>query len=157
MVTIKLHTKISLLACLILEMAMMKTLKSGFGRRSPQSFQSFTIFLLVQLESSYITKVSLLACLIWEIAMKTTFKQEFEEDLNNISNCFLNISSSLVRINLHTKTQPPSLLNSGDSYEEDLKIRIWKLNSTTFTNFSQHLFQFGQNQVTFQKSASYLA
>ena len=27
------------------------------------------------------------------------------------------------------ENQPPSSLNSGDSYEEDLKIRIWKTNS----------------------------
>ena len=44
----------------------------------------------------------------------------------------LNISSSLVRIKLHTNNQSPSLLNSEDGYEEDLKIRIWKMTSTTF-------------------------
>ena len=41
--------------------------------------------------------------------------------------CCLNISS-LVRIKLNTKKQPPSLLDSGDSYKEDLNI---------FPNFSK--------------------
>ena len=27
---------------------------------------------------------------------------------------------------LHTENQPPNFLNSGNSYEEDIKIRIWK-------------------------------
>ena len=58
----------------------------------------------------------------------------------------LNISSRLFRIKLHTKNQPPSLLNPGDSYadeedlsaesyEEDLKIRIWNTTSTTYPFF----------------------
>ena len=51
-------------------------------------------------------------------------KRMFLDDLNNISNVLLNISSSLVRIKLHTNNQPPSLLNSGYGYEEDLKIWI---------------------------------
>ena len=38
--------------------------------------------------------------------------------------CSLNISSSLVKSKWHTK----SFLNSGDSYEEDLKIGGWNLN-----------------------------
>ena len=35
---------------------------------------------------------------------------------------FLNISSSLVRIKLNNKNQPPSLLNSGDCYEESFNL-----------------------------------
>ena len=42
----------------------------------------------------------------------------------------LNISSKYVNIKLHTENQPPSLLNSEDGYEEDLKIRIWKMTLT---------------------------
>ena len=35
-------------------------------------------------------------------------------------------------IKFHTKNQPPNLLNSDDSYEEDLKIKIWKTASKYF-------------------------
>ena len=41
----------------------------------------------------------------------------------------------MVIIKFHTKNQPFRLLNSGDGYEEDLKIRIWKMTSTTFPIF----------------------
>ena len=67
---------------------------------------------------------------------------------------FLNISSSLVRIKLKYQNQPPSLLKAGDGYEEDLKIQIWKMTSTKFEIFSKYFSQLGQNQVTYQKSAS---
>ena len=30
---------------------------------------------------------------------------------------------------MHTENQPPSLLNSRDGYEEDLKIQIWVISS----------------------------
>ena len=53
---------------------------------------------------------------------------------------FLNISPNLVRIKLHTKNQPPSLLNSGDGYVEDIKIKIWKTNSTKFPFFPPRYF-----------------
>ena len=33
-------------------------------------------------------------------------------------------------ISLDTENKSPSLLNSGDRYEEDLKIRIWKMTLT---------------------------
>ena len=35
----------------------------------------------------------------------------------------------------YTPKSAPSLLNSGDDYEEDLKITIWKTTSTTFPIF----------------------
>ena len=38
----------------------------------------------------------------------------------------LNISSNQVNNRLHTEKKSHSLFNSGDRYEEDLKIRIWK-------------------------------
>ena len=57
-----------------------------------------------------------------DIALKKTLKLGF----GRRPQFFLNISSSLVRIKLHTKNQPPNLLNYGDGYEEDLKIWIWK-------------------------------
>ena len=53
--------------------------------------------------------------------MKKTLKIGFGRRPHNI---FHNISSSLVRINLYTENQPPSLLTYGDSYEEDLKFEI---------------------------------
>ena len=40
-----------------------------------------------------------------------------------------NVTSSWVKMKLHTTNQPPSLLNYGDSCEEDLKIKIWKTTS----------------------------
>ena len=58
--------------------------------------------------------------------MKKTLKLRFGRRPHNFPNLFHNISSSLGRIKLHTENQPHSLFNSGDSYEEDLKISIWK-------------------------------
>ena len=60
---------------------------------------------------------------------KKTLKLLFERRPPNFSNIFLNISSSQCRIKLPTENQPPSLLNSRDSFEEDLKIRTWKKTS----------------------------
>ena len=54
----------------------------------------------------------------------------------NIYNHFLKISTYQVNIKFHTENQPPSLLNSGDIYEGDLKIRIWKTTSKKFQFFS---------------------
>ena len=67
--------------------------------------------------------------------MKKTLKLGFGRRPYNISNCVLNISSYLANIKLHTEDQPPSQLNSGDSYEEDLKIRIWKTTLQYFVFF----------------------
>ena len=98
-----------------------------------------SIFLLVWLESSYIPKISLLAFLFMDIALKKTLKLGF----GRRPQFFLNISSSLVRIKLHTKNQPPNLLNYGDGYEEDFTIRMLKMTSTTFPIFSQYFFLIG--------------
>ena len=46
--------------------------------------------------------------------MKKNLNLEFKENL---------------KIQLHTEHQPPSLFNSGDRYEEDIKIRILKTTS----------------------------
>ena len=43
-----------------------------------------------------------------------------EFDIGTAPACSLNILSSLVKIKLHTKNQTASLLNSGDSCEEDI-------------------------------------
>ena len=53
------------------------------------------------------------------------------------SQYFQKISSifHLFSLKLHTKNQPPSLFNSGDRYEEDLKIMIWKTTSQYFQLF----------------------
>ena len=80
----------------------------------------FSTFLLVRVESSYIPKISLLAFL----ALKKTSKLEFGRRSYNIYSS-----------NLHAENQPPSLFNSGDSYEEDLKIRIWKTTLQFFEFF----------------------
>ena len=53
--------------------------------------------------------------------MKKTVKLGFGRQPQHISNCFLDISFNKVNIKIHTENQPPSLLNSGDSYEEDRK------------------------------------
>ena len=54
--------------------------------------------------------------------MKKTLNQNLEDDLKIIHFYSLNISSNYVNIQLHIENQPPSLLNSGDSYEEDIKL-----------------------------------
>ena len=69
--------KISLLACLILDIAMTKTLHLVFGRRPEDNSIFFSIIFLFRLISSYLPKVSLLACLILEIAVKKTLKLRF--------------------------------------------------------------------------------
>ena len=51
--------------------------------------------------------------------MKKAFKLGFERRPHN-SSIYFNISPSKVRIKLHTENQPPSLFNSGESYEDDL-------------------------------------
>ena len=81
------------------------------------------------LKASYIPEINLLSCLILEIAMKKPKNWHLEDDLNIIPMFSLNISYSKVEIKLHTENQPNSLLNYGDSYEEDLKIGIWKTTS----------------------------
>ena len=64
--------------------------------------------------------------------MKKTLKLGFGRRPHGNSNFVLTISSSYVNIKLHNENQSPSLLNYGDSYEEDLKICIWKTTSTKF-------------------------
>ena len=53
--------------------------------------------------------------------MKKTLKSGFARWPPQNLQLVHNISSILVRIKLHTTNQPPSLLNSGDSYEEVLQ------------------------------------
>ena len=53
-----------------------------------------------------------------------------EDVLNIISTLSLNILSFYVKIKFHTENEPPSLLDYGYSYEEALKIGIWKTTST---------------------------
>ena len=72
--------------------------------------------------------------------MKKTLHLGFGRRPPNIWNFFLNMFSSWVKIKLHTKNQPPSLLNYRDSYEEDLKIGIWKTASTFSNFFPQYFF-----------------
>ena len=55
--------KIRLLACLILEIAMKKTLKSRFERWPHNILNFFSIFLLVRLKASYMPKISFLCAL----------------------------------------------------------------------------------------------
>ena len=50
------------------------------------------------------------------------------------------ISSSLVKTKLHTKKQPPSLLDLRGNYEEELKIEIWKTIYKYLQLFSQYFF-----------------
>ena len=67
--------------------------------------------------------------------MKKTLKIRIWKMTQQILQIFLNISSSQVRIKIHTENQPPSLFSFGDSYEEDFKIRIWKTTSQYFQSF----------------------
>ena len=57
--------------------------------------------------------------------MKKTLKFGLGRRPQNISNFF-----SKHFFKLYAENQPHSLLNSGDGYEEDLKIRIWKITLT---------------------------
>ena len=97
-------------------------------RRPHHNSIFFSIFFIVRLISSYIPKFSLLSCLILEIAMKKTLDSDLEDDLKKFQ-FYLNIFSSQVNTKLHTENQSPSLLNSWDSCEEDLKISILKTTS----------------------------
>jgi len=63
----------------------------------------FSIFLLISLESNYIPKISFLACLILDIAPKKTLNLCFGRQPQTHFHCVHNISSSLVRFDLHTK------------------------------------------------------
>ena len=58
--------------------------------------------------------------------MKKTLKLGFGRRPQQHIQIVINLFSSLVGIKLHTKNQPPNLVNSGDRYEEDLKIMILK-------------------------------
>ena len=84
--------------------------------------------------------------------MKKTLKLGFGRRPHNFPNFFHNISSSLGRIKLHTENQPPSLFNSGDSYEEDLKISIWKMTLMKMKILLGQIFQVKANCI--QKSES---
>ena len=69
-------------------------------------------------------KLGLLTFFIMEIiGMKKNYDLE---DNFNIIPIHLTISSNQVNINLYTENKPFSLVNSGDSYEENIKIRSWK-------------------------------
>ena len=133
--------KISLITCLILEIAMKKTLKLKFGRRLQHNFNFFLTQYFFQVKQNCIPKMSILAFLIVDIAMKKTLKFKFGRRHQYNSNFFLSMPSSQVKIKLHTNNQPPSLLDYGDSYEEDLKIGIWKMTSKYFQIFSQYFSQ----------------
>ena len=74
--------KFSLLAYLIHEIAMKKTSTMGYGRRPHKIWNISWFFLLINLKSSYIPKISLLACLVPEISMKKTSKLKMEDDLS---------------------------------------------------------------------------
>ena len=47
---------------------------------------------------------------------------------------------------MHNKNQPRSLRNSGDSYKEDLKIRMWKMTLQYF-EFVFSIFLHAKNQL----------
>ena len=70
---------------------------------------------------------------VWENSWDT-YNEDLEIRIRKTTTTYFqfvhNISSSLVKIKLHTKNQSTSLLTSGDSYEEDLKFWIWKMTST---------------------------
>ena len=108
--------KISLLACLILEIPVKMTLTLEFGRRPQHTSNFVSIFILVMIILSDILKISPLSCLFLEKAMKKTLTLGFGRRPQQHFQFFLNISSILVRIKLHTKFQPPRLLNSGYIY-----------------------------------------
>ena len=86
--------------------------------------------------------------------MKKTLNLGFGRRPQQSSNLFLNIYSSKGKVRLHTKNQPPILPNSGDSYEEDLKIGIWKTTSKHFKFFLQYFLYLGYRQAACQKSDS---
>ena len=130
--------KISPQACLILEIDLKKTLKYRFGRRTKQHFQFFSIFILVWFESSYIPKINHLACLIFDIYMKKTLKLGFGRRPQQNIQIFLNIVSSLVRIKLHTKNQPPSLIKIG--MKKTLKLRFGGRHQNKYNFLSQYFF-----------------
>ena len=66
--------------------------------------------------------------------LKLGFGRRTQENLNLKTNIF----SSQVDIKLHTENEAPILLNSGDSYEGDLKIRMWKTTLKYFHFFLQY-------------------
>ena len=76
----------------------------------------FSIFLPFRLESNYIKK-SVPSLLNSGDSYEENHKIRIGKMTSKTFQFFLNISSSLVIINLHTNNQPPRLLNSGDAYE----------------------------------------
>ena len=62
--------------------------------------------------------------------MKKTLQLRVRKDLNIIPSF-----TTLFNIKLNTENLPPSLLNSGHSYEEDLKIRIRTFDLNIITIF----------------------
>ena len=72
---------------------------------------------------------------VLSLSFQKTLKSRFERQPQQHFQFCLNILSCLVRIKLHTKISPPSLLNVGDRSEEELKICIWKTTLTTFLVF----------------------
>ena len=73
-----------------------------------------------------------------EIAVKKTLKFGFGRRPQHNLYLFSEYFPSKVKIKLHTENQPPSLLNIGDSCEEDLKIWILKTTSIYFQICSQY-------------------
>ena len=66
----------------------------------------------------------------------------------------LYISSSYVRIKLHTERQLSSLLISWDSYEEDLKIRFGKWPQHNYNLYSRNFFKLCKNQSALKQGGS---
>ena len=99
--------KISFLACLILDVALKKTLKFGFGIR-PQFFHNISSNLVrIKLH----TKNQSPSLLNFGDCYEENRKIWIWKTTSKKFPIFLNNSSSLVRIKLHTNNQPPSLLN----------------------------------------------
>ena len=129
--------KIRLLACLILEIAMKKTLDQALEDDFKIIFFFFhSTYLLIMLISSYIPKIIILACLILEIAMKKTLKLGFGRRPYNILNFFLHISSSQVKVKLHAENQLPMCPGSG------LKVCGWWVADTKYLDPSAQLCWF---------------
>ena len=95
----------------------------------------FFLPILVWLLLSDILKTSYQAYLIFEKAMKKTLKIWIW--VGGLGGRFSKYFFQFGTNQVTHKNKPPSLVKSGDGYEEDLKIRIWKMTSTTFAIFFQ--------------------
>ena len=104
-----------------------------FGRW-PQHSSSFSLIIVRNLRS----RIWLCFPPITITTTITTITPTQIMQLRTLTKALL-VSSNLFNIKLHTENQPPNFLNSGDSYEEDIKIRIWK---TTLQYFQLFLSTF---------------